>query len=335
MYLSKQISLTNRDLQIILDLYLFQMMTREQIQIKHFPNSNHYSYKRLRVLRDAGYIKSDVFHVQKGVEVAAHYRVTEKGLRLLLKQGLIPEIDVRARKLQLTKQHYPTVIGANDVFIHLGEYICYGSRLTKKRHDLDRGDLVAGSIESRFKQHSIYILQNNLRRETMFRLLSEIDKNSSSTFDSQIIYFKGADARAFFFSEYRKNRPPSLLHLLPHTELGIEVTRRLILNEDLNNLLNLVLSISFQELAKTEHGFRFTIRNNGDESYLEEYLTCNPVVLENLVNSRYYNMTSYKSAGKRVTLLCWEEDEGFIRELTKAITYVDIVPVNSKALSKI
>src|SRR5699024_4228807 len=136
---------TSRDLNLLLDLYNYRVLTTSQIKRRYYPDSKTYVNKRLHLMRKSGYIATESYPRidRKGF---AYHQITDTGISLLREYGY--DCPMRSDSLRVTQQMLPYLFDANEIMIQL---VPYGwrmkdSRQVKHDYNMNRGDYIHGSL---------------------------------------------------------------------------------------------------------------------------------------------------------------------------------------------
>ncbi len=322
---------TERDISILQDLYEVREMTKHQVISKYFVGRERYGVKRLWTMKREWLISSKVYGlwIEGKKTLAAHYRLTEKGLRVLVKSGRISDGQVRARDLELSAKQRQYVMDANELHVRIPEVNYLDSRAIKRKHALNRGDLVMGTFETGHGDYGVYILQPNGREQTTVKIIKEI--SGKWKFAGRLVFYKSEAAKQLFerVSEQLAMTTGGMpVHLLPYNERGIAITRDLILKDDLNALAQLLKDHGTLELITSKHGFRHRIRDFR-ECYAIELLTGDMLILKRSLKN--YNVNQYRNEGRKVRVFCWSDELETVRQAVGGLVgesdYVEIVPV--------
>lgn len=315
----RQRAWTERDVAVLRDLYQMREGSKRQLVEKHFGSRTSYGNKRLEVLQRECLIGAKRVGKPGKKGVWAYYFITEKGMRLLMEKGLVPEGEVRARDLKLTDKQRSYILDANEIHFKLESVApkFLNSRQIKKKQQLNRGDLIAGAFESDEGDYCIYVLQEEPSKQTLDRVLKEIRDNKRGR-AAYLIYYKGSAARKSFERAFVQQQIVTggiQVHVLPCNERGFEITKRLIFGKGLPQLLEPYGKLVFKE---SEYGFLWGMKcTDGTNKYVLEYLTRDRIVIDRSLRS--YKGVKRNGESQGVLLFCWEEDAEAMRERVKYI----------------
>lgn len=185
--------LSERDLNILKDLYNFRALTTEQIKRKYFPDTDHYVNKILYKLRKESFIISSTLRgsrdKRKGV---SYHRLTETGLECLARHGV--SVEGYAQNLYLKPAQLNYVLSANDIMTDLTQsgWEALDSRGIKRRFNLDdRMNIHGLLIDPEGKQYGYYVLEEGITRANLGKMVAEI-RDSYAVVKNFIIFTKGS-----------------------------------------------------------------------------------------------------------------------------------------------
>lgn len=331
---------TERDLLLLRELLELREMTKAQIVEKHFEGNEKYGAKRLHIMKAEGLVVSKVCgHLSQGRKTtAAHYRLTEKGMNLLIQEGLIVEKSHRARDLELSKPQRQYIIDANELHVQIPDVPFMDSRAIKQKYSLNRGNLTVGGFSIESGDYMIYILRPDAFEKTLVKLITEIKQ--AKNMRGFLVYYKSQSVKRSFEAISEKlglvtGGVP--VHLLPFDELGIRITKDYILSNALLKLKNLFKDYGeFAEVqGQSKYGFRYGIyqqRVEGERSgpYVIELLTGDMMILKRCL--RNYNIEMSQRVGRRVLLFCYEPDVERYKEELLSASHVDIVGISKELI---
>jgi len=191
---------TSRDLNLLLDLYNYRVLTTSQIKRRYYPDSKTYVNKRLHLMRKSGYIATESYPRidRKGF---AYHQITDTGISLLREYGY--DCPMRSDSLRVTQQMLPYLFDANEIMIQL---VPYGwrmkdSRQVKHDYNMNRGDYIHGSlIAEDGTEYGFYVLENNTLAKNLEKIIQEIKTTSSYDrgLTDFIVFSKGRDSLNHF-----------------------------------------------------------------------------------------------------------------------------------------
>lgn len=202
------LNVSDKELNVLKDLYNYRVLTTEQIKKKHFPNSKYYVDRALYRLRNRKIIASSIAKGSrgKGKKGYAVHRLTETGLECLARHGM--SVSVHASKLYVRSNHMHYLVMANDVMVDLtlAGWEVWDSRKVKREYGLDQKMNIAGLlINPEGKRFGYYVLDSAVMISTLGKIQAEI-KDNYSRLNNFIIFTKGPRAYEQFM-EYSFNPP--------------------------------------------------------------------------------------------------------------------------------
>lgn len=317
---------TERDLNLLKTLYDVRVLTREQILRNFFEGTVNYGKNRIGVLLKEKLIQSHLRRLEG--KMITDYRITEKGIRLLIEISIISDNTVRARKMEPSEKQRQYIVDANEIYFKIPEVPYKDSRGIKRKHQLNRGELTVGAFETNQGDHLLYVLQPESEEGSIAKIISEIREHKSSI-TAYHIYWKSAASRKSFERQFKEHglvtggRP---IYLLPFTERGFWIARNFILGKSsLNEVLKSKLNISIEEFPN-KYGFRYRTYQNGKTKYVIEQLTYDIISINRCL--RTYGISQYQLEGRNVLLFYWSDESEGKEELVKKYPYVELVPID-------
>ncbi|ALP37986.1 hypothetical protein ASL14_19130 [Paenibacillus sp. IHB B 3084] len=330
---------TERDVNILYELYKVREMTKQQIVQSYFEGNLKYGNRRLYMLRDEGLVTSGVHggNGQGGKRVrTAYYRLTERGLELLRKKGVVEESKYRARDLELTVQQRQYIIDANELHIRLPDVIYMDSRAIKRKYNLNRGNLTVGGFNNEKGDFMIFILNGDAKEQTLQKILMEI--GAKEHVSGYLVYYKSESVKRAFESLCDKQGLVTggvPLYLLPFDDLGIGVTQYGILSTNaflnLQELLSEYGQLTKVKDGKNKYGFLYGMRRDDGlpTPYVIEIITGNILILKRCL--RNYNVDAHQREGRKVLLFCYEDEVSWYKQELLSAAHVDIVGISKNA----
>lgn len=332
---------TERDIALLHELYKLREMSKTQCLALFFPNNEVYGKKRIEVMRQARIILSITRYAKELGRLQATLRITERGLHMLVERGLVQEREVRARDLELSDKQRSYILDANEISFKVKHVPYLDSRAIKRKYNLNRGDLVLGSLSPSEGDYMLYILTAGVYGSTVKRIVDEISvhlkKRAVDGVSADIngiagylIYYRDEEARDTF-ERYSVGLVTGgvPIHLLPYSDRGIFVTRELIFGE-VEAVLHLMERTIGQEAAirylpSSKYHFDYGVTyKDGSSKYIINSLTGNKIKLERIM--REYKGSTAK--GRMDALLfCWTEDEVYYRTKAREAHWIEIVPI--------
>lgn len=333
----KQREWTERDVAILHELYEVREMTKQQLIQRFFEGNEKYGSRRLYMLRNEDMLMSEVHgYGSAGKRVrTAYYRLTEKGLRLLREKGKVADISDRARDLRWSVKQREHMTDVNELHFIMPTVPFMDSRAVKRKYSMNRGDLTLGAFSKAEDDLLIYIMSGQAQEKTLVKLIEEMRKFKSQSIGSYLVYAKSLSVKTHF---ERLSEKMGLvtggvpLHVLPYDEHGIGITRHYILS---NRLPELLAEMGIGKLVQVKgggsdkYGFRYGLRPLGDETsatpYAIELLTGDPLILRRCLSA--YHKGRSQTEGRRVVVICWEDDLPELQAIWEAETHVDFIGV--------
>lgn len=321
---------TERDIRLLQELLLIREMTKAQVLSHSFSGKEKYGEWRLHVMKKEELLTSEVRWVEDRNALEATYRITQRGIRLLVERRILDEEgELRARDFQLTEKQREYILDANEIHFTVPNVKYLDSRGIKKKHEMNRGNLVAGGFEDSRGSFLIYIIQNDVLDKTVLRITDEIQELTDGV-AGHLVYTKGFEAKAAFeraFVQQKVITGGIPVHVLPFNERGFKITRRLIFGGELPKLLE-----PYGVLVPTQgrYGFLYGMKcRDGTRKYVLEFLTGDRIVIDRSLKEYKGVLQNGESQG--VLLFCWEEDVEAMQERVKLIPYsVEVIGLSFK-----
>lgn len=331
---------TERDVQILHELYKVREMTKQQILQRFFEKNEKYGSRRLYIMRDAGLVVSEVHGYgskEKRVR-AAYYRLTELGIKLLREKDVVQETNYRARDLELTVQQRQYIVDANELHLRIPAVEYLDSRSIKQEYRLNRGNLTVGGFRTDQGDYMIFILHDLATDQTLLKVETEI--HAGDRVSGYLVYYKSQSVKTRFermCAERRLVTGGKPVYLLPYDDLGIGLTRWYILANNPYAHLQQLLD-SYGQLVRvkdhSKYGFRYGLRREGEGEgkppYLVEQLTGDMLTLER--NLKFYTPELSRREGHRVVVICLEEQADHYRTEMEHERHVDILGIPTEAV---
>lgn len=184
---------SEKELDVLRDLYEYRLLTTEQIKRKHFPQSKYYVDRALYRLRKRKIITSSVFKGSRGKGRKGHtvHRLTETGLECLARHGMSVEGRAQQFYVRPAQLHYLTM--ANDIMVDLtlAGWEVWDSRKVKRAYNLDKKMNIAGLlINPEGKRFGFYVLDSAVMTATLGKIQAEI-KDNYPAIRNFIVFTKG------------------------------------------------------------------------------------------------------------------------------------------------
>lgn len=199
---------SEKELNVLRDLYHYRLLTTEQIKMKHFSDSKYYVDRALYRLRNRKIIMSSVYKGSRGKGKKGHtvHRLTETGLECLARHGMSVEVQSSELYVRPNQMHYLTM--ANDVMVDLtlAGWEVWDSRKVKREYNLDKKMNISGLlINPEGKRFGYYTLDSAVTIQTLGKIQAEI-KDNYPRINNFIIFTKGQRSYEQFM-EYSFNPP--------------------------------------------------------------------------------------------------------------------------------
>lgn len=312
--------LTDRDKDVLTNLYNLGAMNMDQICDICFVNSHAYGRKRIYELKK----RELIFRVKNGC-----YRITGKGIgELEFKSSTTParklfnplSIDRRIRLSEIAKT------------LHNYNWNFLGSRLVKADYNLNRGCLIEGILFNKItkEQYIIYLLNKNPLRKTIRKIKSEVSKMCRIGLCNVIIFCLCEDGYNSFMdnSSYGAN----CVHLLPHG-YALVVLPYLTDPNWLKVLAHYHLG-ACPVRGTDEHHADLIAEIDGKEVYLSEMITYDKIKRHHLIN---YGPDAVAKDGRAVILFTTESISSNIEDFSETFTaykHIRVITVEDSYFEK-
>jgi hypothetical protein len=311
--------LTQRDVDILYDLYRYRTLSVDQLKNVHFREKPSYIYRKLSLLKQEGFVDSYRLIALKNNKRGGCYYVTEKAIDLLEEYELIDQ-KRRARDNKVQGPALPHIIEVNELYVQLTHYGWQfnPSREVKAKFGMNRSAVIKGSLVNRDgKEFVIYLLEENSREDMIEQIAREIQAHDLK---HVFLFCKGKES--YFGIKRRIERIiAGTINALPYPFV-------------LRVLKSLNGEQSFQQLfsrygetqpIQTKHPFTgFIIYHKGEQKYIVNYLLGDQV-------SKYflkkYAYDRYEMDGRNVLLFAWQGQLPELQEEFKAYPHIEIVTV--------
>src|SRR5690606_7582668 len=139
-----------------------------------------------------------------------HCRISEKGVRYLLDQGIVKDLGsspLRARdvKTKIGKAQYQYLIEVNEIYVGLSRdgWEFKDSRQAKREYRLNRSDLIQGILTKGGIAYGVYLLRENTQEQTVIKVLKEIYRSPIPNF---LVFFKSKAGYELFQNKQEEMR---------------------------------------------------------------------------------------------------------------------------------
>lgn len=303
---------TERDMEILLELYRMRAIKLEQILEKWFEESKGYGKIRLGVMKKEWLVTSKRTRTNGRNE--ALYRITERGVRLLIERGALEENEVvRARDLEFSPMQRDVMLEAGELRFALPDIPYLDSRTFKRRHEMNRSELVLGGFELPDGDCALYIVRDNPKEQTIQRLVREIGAPKANI--SRYLVLHKSNKNPFESIRWSTGGKP--VHVLPLNEQGVTILRELVFGDRLAELVG-----EYGELCTAPENrwrFRHVLKTSAGERFAVEALTGDTVLLERALRE-------YRDTRTKIVLFLWEEDMTTL-ERVKGASWIEVVSI--------
>jgi hypothetical protein len=303
---------TERDIGILLELYRMRMVKLEQILERWFKENKSHGNRRMSVMKKEWLVTSERTRTNGRNE--AIYRITERGVRLLLERGLLKDSEVvRARDLEFSPMQKDVMMEAGELRFTLPDIPYLDSRAFKRKHEMNRSELVLGGFELPDGDCALYIVRENPKEQTIQRLVREIGAPKSNI-SRYLVFYKSIKTP---FEGIRWSTGGKPVHVLPLNDKGIAIMRELVFGKRLSELVR-----EHGELVDAPENrwrFRYVLKTTAGEQYAVEALTGDNVLLERALRE-------YRDTRSKVVLFAWKEDEAIL-ERVKGAHWIEIATI--------
>lgn len=317
---------TDRDTNILFDLYNYRALTIEQINKLHFNDRSNmsYTYLRLHMLRQAGLITSKPKVNHKGKKTAAVYMLATKGIQRLKELKLIEDKRINATDLHPDYSHMHYLLDANEIYTQLsGAWQVLDSRETKRRYHLNRGNMISGLlINSDSKEFGYYIIQQKPDERTLIKILKEIQ---IINIENILVFCKSQEAYSRFVNKLNELgiTTAGTLGVLPYP-YGITILKQIKSEHD---IVNTITNHGKIIPIKSKHIFAsYTLLMKNEELYVTNMLYNDQMALYSLYN--YYGIDQYKREGKKVLIITWKGYEAEYKKVFARYPHIEIIAID-------
>lgn len=310
--------LTDRDIELMKDLFRLRVLTTDQIYRLYFHNtSKGYCYQRLHKLRKKGLITSkSIFY--DGERKVAVYSLTDMGIRELVKQG---ELDtyVQAKDIRPKASQRAYIIQINDLYCILAQkgWKLIDSREIKEKFGIHRGNTVQGAlIDLDENMTGIFIIMNDPKEETIIKVAKDIPQ---SKIPNVMVLCKDLNGFERFFQYISNNFiVANSIKVMPY-----KLAERLLYTFPSEQaFINHFTRWGKIEPIHSKLGFEYTIEMNGRKHYFVEMLRFDIMLLDSL---KRYTPDRYQMDGTGVKLFAWSIYAEKIKELFKKYPHISII----------
>ena len=168
-------------------------MTVNQLNRLFFPESHAYGYKRLRQLRQAGYLIARPYVKRStGLKQSTCYYLSKSGYRAIGEDHYNPGLLIEPHK-------HDYQVSLSEIYLQIIQegWIWRNSRVIKNIHNLNRGNKIAASIArvnpksfTGEDEYALYLVSKNTQGNTIENMQNELRKNLKHI-NSAIILHQG------------------------------------------------------------------------------------------------------------------------------------------------
>ncbi|RKJ46318.1 hypothetical protein D7X33_34320, partial [Butyricicoccus sp. 1XD8-22] len=208
------------------------------------------------------------------------------------------------------------------------------SRSIKNFHDLNRGDILQGTLSNpdESREYALYIFLKKVNTNTLVRIKQEIDRNP---FENVLVITRGEpsfESVISAFTDSANGRKDMLVKggsikvlpfLFAKAYLNISNDHMKQHEYFLSKLgLELLGGPSDKNVFETNVGFDYVVRHNGEEMYFVDLLDNDLMKIQEI---RRYRKEEYKRDGKRVLALTSSitAHKEFHERMLEDITHID------------
>lgn len=315
---TKIVNFTERDLNILKDLYDYRTLTTRQVLANYFDKPA-YCYQRMHLLRKDGLINSRPLVGVFGQKQTSCYFITDKGIRLLLREGMIEEPVRKAKNIAVKGPHLRYVTEVNEIYLQLRDHgwLMMSGREVKRKYRLNRSSLIQGMIIDKDKEcYGVYLVSDNPVEQTVSKIVTEI---GNSRIPSHIVFCKGKNG--YEMIRERADRMNVFvggsLNILPFSN-GVRILKSLRSASCIVNLYG-----RYGEVSRVNEGrmpYKHVIQHKGEEKYVTQLLTGDLMTHFSLSK---YNHDMYKRERKGILVLAWAAQRKEIEKLFQSYPHIE------------
>lgn len=309
---------TKRDLNILHDLYNYRVLTVQQVLHRYFGGQK-YGYHRMYMLRKDGLVSGGpvVSHGEKGR--TSCYYITDKGIRLLLREGIIEKPVRLAKHIRVEGPQIYYLLDVNDIFLELRDWgwVPLSGNDVKRHYKLNRADMIQGMLtDMSGKRYGVYLVSREPEELAVSKVVSDIRK---SPIHSSLIFCKGE--AGYKLVRRMANEMNTLVggsfNVLPYNN-GVRILKSL---RSTGHVINLYKRYG-NNVRRDEHGRRFShlIDHNGEEKYIGQLLTGDLMTRFQLAR---YHRDDYLREGRKVLVLAWSGQREEIEQAYEAYPHIE------------
>lgn len=341
-----ELAVTERELNILKDLYEYRVLTTEQIREKYFEGTKQAVNYVLNKLRKRKMIRSKILKgSRENKKGYAYHRLTETGMECLARHGV--SVEGQVQNLYINTEHVYYVLLANDIIMSLTKagWKALDSRKVKQKYNLDQGMQIHGMLfDPEGKSYGFYVMLKRILRNNLGKIIAEIKDNYPSI-KNFIIFSKGEESYQQFI-DFALNPPPKRvnnkyieqepiytgydLKILP-VKIGKKLLMKYPTKSEWITALSKYFGFEIITMGKTEsrQSFDTIIRYKGEEMY---FVDITDTDLTEIHHINLYNQRNYEWEKRRKILVTsfLEQQRALINSL-----YVEHLILESKDLKNL
>lgn len=320
------------DERLLYDLYRFRILTRDQIERLYFEGSKWYTYHKMYIMKNSGYVNSRIIMRNKpqGKERTAIYFITDKGIRELRDRGWTDE-EVEAKDLQIERQNMEGYLEFNDLYVELRDqgYTFIDSRTLKKKYQMERGDLCKGAmVTPDGTEFLVYIVRSGAREQTLRRILKEMNRSyEQMTRRNNLVLFRGSDSFELFQNlhlesmEQEGSKILDSIYALPYT-YALTLFKYLKTEQDYLKLFTKYGQMYRNSKAVEKHK-SYLIHHDGHEKYAINLLMNDLTLIDRIKRERW---------DRQAVLFVFTDFIDVVSERLKGVRQVEIIEITDEEL---
>jgi hypothetical protein len=316
---------TERDINILYDLYQYRTLTVKQINKIYFANREKldYVYTRLHQFKKENLIETKPLIGEGGRKVASCYFLTDRGITFLEERGMMVPTSLRARDLWVDGKHLPYIVDTNELYAELTpKWKFLDSREVKRKYRMNRANLIQGSIQNEEgNEFGLYLLQSDPEKETVQKIIKEIANERLKRILILCKGHKGYITMKDMLKDVERSLVLDQLCILPYGK-SAEILKKYPNDWDYFSLFNHFGSVY---PVQSKYSFsRYIIHRNGEEKFVANFLLGDQMMLYFL---KRYNHERYQAEKKKVLLFVWNGQVREIEEEFHAYPHIEIFPI--------
>jgi|GEM_PF-3244815 len=340
------------DIQILKHLYDYRALSTEQIS-KFHDMTMPYTYRKLNILRNTGYIKSEPIrgYIKSQSRQGNYHRISETGIACLRKQGY--PVERRADDLRVRRFHLPFVLSTNNILVKLEQagWTVQDSRNVKRQYNLNRSSNVQGIITSPAgPAFTIYTFMHSTSAKNLAKIIREMDQHQSDVttktgeryFDAYAFFARGQESYDQVVNrllDSRAIRECESLKVFPQT-FGIQylltfrASETALQKESEHQFKNDLSFMSDHTNSEGRHhpeGLNQIVQYQGDEMYFINLLDTDVVKIKHILQ---YRKDRYERDGRKVLVLTHPGLRPKHEELLQHVHHVEFLDVSTDFMNQ-